>query len=322
MNIRNTLKNNWRYALYVVGTIVLFLIVLEYSLQKIYHLGTPLIHEFNNPLYGTRPLPNQSLVRFTGAQININNKGFRTNDHWDDNINNKILVIGDSVTYGGSYIDNSKLFTALIQNQLPGYQVGNAGVNGWGAKNMAGLVVDAKINPAKVYITVILDFSNFYRGLSTNYGWSQKPKGALHEVSRHYWWLYRSKIINFFTPELTIMEKKEQNIQRIEHLKQNVHSLKKMDTYLKKQGYQHLIFITPTKRQITHDQAIDPLAYNELITNNINVIYLVHDLVEIGVREYQSDINELFVDHCHLSQKGHQVWATIMLRYIKQHLSL
>src|SRR5690606_34750321 len=109
-------------------------------------LGNPVIYD-SSPVYGYRPLPNREYVRFGGSTIKFNNLGLRTNTDWDETKANKILFLGDSVTYGGSYIDNNELFSQLTvdlinQSNKSDYMSGNAGVNGWGVENFYGLVVE------------------------------------------------------------------------------------------------------------------------------------------------------------------------------------
>src|SRR5690606_12170908 len=112
-------------------------------------LGDPVLYQ-SHPIYGYRPYPNQTKSRFHQSTIHLNNLALRTNVDWDDNPNNKILFLGDSVTYGGSYIDNDKLFSHLVSKNST-TQSGNAGVNGWGVLNVYALVHDYRFLPAKSY---------------------------------------------------------------------------------------------------------------------------------------------------------------------------
>ena len=93
------------------------LILVELYLQKIVGLGNPVIYD-SSPLYGFRPLPNKEYSRFYGAKIKFNNLSLRANNDWDENPDNKILFLGDSETYGGSYNDNKELFSHLAVKSL------------------------------------------------------------------------------------------------------------------------------------------------------------------------------------------------------------
>ena len=108
------------------------IITSEIILQKFLGLGKPVIYD-SNPIYGYRPLPDRDYKRFWGKTISFNNLSLRSEVDWDNNIQNKILFLGDSVTYGGSYISNLELFSYLSVKELKNYFIsGNAGVNAWG----------------------------------------------------------------------------------------------------------------------------------------------------------------------------------------------
>ncbi len=54
--------------------------------------GDPLLC-YANPAYGYRLLPDQDVTRFHGARVTINNLGLRTNDDWDERVENKVLFL-------------------------------------------------------------------------------------------------------------------------------------------------------------------------------------------------------------------------------------
>jgi hypothetical protein len=137
--------------------------LVEMVLRARLGLGRPVLYD-SSPVYGYRPLPGGTYRRFGGARLHFNNLGLRAEGDWDDEPDGKILFLGDSVTYGGSYVDNNQLFSALATGGLPGYAAGNAGVNAWGVENIYGLVVEMGFQPAKVYVTVVPE-ADFYRGL-------------------------------------------------------------------------------------------------------------------------------------------------------------
>src|SRR3989304_1941024 len=128
-------------TLFIAG-IVLSLVGL-FTLEKLagsLGLGDVVVYE-SNPLYGYRPKPNQSVKRFHQVKLCFNNLGLRAKEDWDLNKKEKyVLFLGDSVTYGGSYIDNEELFSTLAVKSLPNVVAGNAGVNAWGILNVYGLV--------------------------------------------------------------------------------------------------------------------------------------------------------------------------------------
>ena len=92
-------------------------------------------------------------------------------DNWSDNKNNKkIVFFGDSVTYGGSYIDDAKIFTHMACKDFKELNIvcGNAGVNAYGIQN---IIYRSKYDKriGDIYIKVfILIADDFYRGLQNS----------------------------------------------------------------------------------------------------------------------------------------------------------
>ena len=89
---------------------------MELYLSKV-GLGDPIRYD-SNYIYGYAPKENQSKSRIRGAKVTINDVGLRTIYKWKNNSKNKIIFFGDSITYGGSYIDDSKTFTHLVCEKL------------------------------------------------------------------------------------------------------------------------------------------------------------------------------------------------------------
>lgn len=285
------------------------LVLVELCLQEIMGLGNPIIYD-SSPLYGYRPLPNKEYSRFYGAKIKFNNLSLRANNDWDENPDNKILFLGDSVTYGGSYIDNKELFSHLAVKGLRQYQSGNAGVNGWGVENIYGLIVESNFLPAEFYVTVLCE-GDFYRGLSRFRGlpyFNISPKFALNEL-----WLFfsynqnkkRYKSWQYFADEKQVSFVVEKATKK----------LKEMDILLKEKGFHHLIFITPIKAQILEDANKDPLVEKMLIKYNLETIYIVDKLNEYSLSDAEK--NDIFYNSSvHLEKRGHELWAEIIRNII------
>ncbi|HRE31713.1 MAG TPA: hypothetical protein PLD88_07055, partial [Candidatus Berkiella sp.] len=127
---------------------------LELAAGYLFGLGRSVIYE-SHPVYGYRPEPNQFVARNKHDVIKINNLGLRANQDWAPNQpQHKILFLGDSVTYGGSYVHNDQLFSSLAIKSFSGYESANAGVNGWGVNNVYALVKEMHFLPADVYVSV------------------------------------------------------------------------------------------------------------------------------------------------------------------------
>ena len=284
--------------------------LLEYIARQAFGLGNPVVY-LSHPLYGYRPLPNQNLTRFGGASLQFNNLALRASSDWDTERSNKIVFLGDSVTYGGSYIANDKLFSAHIEHALPGFLVGNAGVNAWGVENVQALVQEEKFLPAKHYISTFPE-GDFLRGLNRLGGqpfWPRKPNWALEEL--YYYGLYKLSNHKYDNPAAFLSAEEEKKV--IEHA---VMRLKNMDDFLKAQGYSHTIFITPALTQALGLESKRADLEKALKDSELKVIYLL-DLVE---NESPEIIKSWFYDNIHLSELGHQQWAQWMLPFIQNAL--
>jgi lysophospholipase L1-like esterase len=93
-------------------------------------LGNPLLY-YNDAWGGMRPVPNQQVKRFDGATVTIDENGFRSAVP-DQPGATRILFLGDSVTFGGSSVDDKELYSEVSADVLrkkgrPVYAM-NAGV--------------------------------------------------------------------------------------------------------------------------------------------------------------------------------------------------
>jgi hypothetical protein len=113
MDMNNIFENYKKVTIFVALLIglLLSLMLSELLLKNFYGLGNPLLYD-SNPLYGYRPLPNKTYHRFRGSLLKFNNLGLRAERDWDyEKKDNKVIFLGDSVTYGGSYLSNNDLFS-------------------------------------------------------------------------------------------------------------------------------------------------------------------------------------------------------------------
>jgi hypothetical protein len=290
---------------------------LEFSASKIFGLGKVVVYQ-SHPIYGYRPIPNQNISRDSGkTNIKINNLGLRANQDWLEKKPNqtRILFLGDSVTYGGSYIDNQDLFSNLVFKKNKNItnnktiESGNAGVNGWGILNIHGLIKHLEFMPADIYITVVPE-GDFYRGLNRIGGqpfWTRTPRMALEELLQHIIYVLSLKK----NSELNILGLPLNEQQKTVELA--VQGLKDYDLYLKQHGHKHYIFISPSVSQVLNQNKNDKLIYQALEKNKLNYIYIKNKIPDTLTQDQKST---LFHDNIHLSKAGHQLWADIIQKEI------
>lgn len=102
-----------KIIIYLSLIIIITLKAIDLILYHFYGIGDPIYYQYSKIL-GYKLKPNQEVLR-RGKIIKINNFGMRSSSNWETNNNQiKILFIGDSVTYGGSVINNSELFSEKL----------------------------------------------------------------------------------------------------------------------------------------------------------------------------------------------------------------
>lgn len=138
--IHPRLKRLLFWTTYLVVVVSIVLGVLEFAARWL-GLGQPIIY-YNAAVGGMRPLPGQQSVRLKGATVTIDGNGFRSAQA-PDRPALKILYLGDSVTWGGSAIDDSELFSEVSADVLrhagTSVYAMNAGVNGSSLTNQSEL---------------------------------------------------------------------------------------------------------------------------------------------------------------------------------------
>ena len=122
-------------------------------------LGDPILY-YENSSYRYAPVPNQQVTRRRGATVTIDFQGLRGVKEWTGPADTKVLFIGESITWSGTYIDDTQTFPHLtcvyLQEQLGGqFTCGNAGVNAYGTDNMAERIRFGHIRDENVIVVTI-----------------------------------------------------------------------------------------------------------------------------------------------------------------------
>lgn len=271
-------------------------------------LGDPVLYEVH-PDYGYRPRPNQLVRRFGGATVRLNNLGIRANENWDTAAN-KVLFVGNSVTYGGSYVSNGDLFALRAVPKDHGWVGGSAGVNAWGIENMHGLIVRHAFLPARVYVTVLVE-TDFYRGFSErpDFFWTAKPFSALHEIIPHVVTQVKA-LLHREMPSASAETAAEAQKTSRETVQRALNRLTELDAFLRARGFRHLIYLSPSRANLEHTIPPDPLIASMLEGASLRVQRLQERLESMELDA--TGIASLYHDGVHLSRRGHQVWASII----------
>ena len=156
------------FGLVIVAILTLPIFGLEYYLRWI-GLGDPIVYDVDHA-YGYAPRANQQKHRKRNTMVTVNESGLRSTESWTNQTKEKVLLIGDSVTWGGTRIDDRRIFAHMFcerknkKIEEEKYLCGNAGVNGYGVLNMILRVkYDERISDAQVVIFVLY-VGDFRRG--------------------------------------------------------------------------------------------------------------------------------------------------------------
>jgi hypothetical protein len=289
---------------------ILGLALLEFGASTL-GLGEPVLYD-SNPIYGYRPLPNQSQQRSNpgkaGArriEVRFNNLGLRCDRDWDADPSGKVLFLGDSVAYGGSYVAYPELFSTLAARDS-GLSSCNGAVNAWGVENIHGLVVGTGFMPAELYVTVVPE-GDFYRGLTRIQGqpfFNVKPRWALEEALQYAAFMLMNRRYVYWEHTAPI-DLRRKVIERA------AARLAEMEKTLRQRGHRHLLFLHPTRAQAAGRTPREALIQEALAKQGLSAVHL---LDEIPLTPEQ--VSESYVDSVHLSVAGHARWAEA----IRQHL--
>ena len=278
-------------------------------------LGNPLLYKSDN-LVGYRLKPNQSKNRRRGSFITTDSEGFRINPIAKINEDTKYLVfVGDSVTYGGSYIDDKDLFSSKYCELLnKEFYCLNNGLNAWGVLNMGRFVKNFDIYSKKIpfsFFLVILpgDEGRNLKAFSDTPFWDYRPRNpsALNEITRFL-------IKKYFLPSLRDFKTNQNDEIKLLNKKiiddiQRRSIWSELEDLLKKSKYPINIVITPPKKWFEDKKFLKEIKLYEKFLSQISKLEIIKDtcnLYSYIIDEYEEN---LYVDGVHLSNKGHKLWA-------------
>ena len=285
-------------------TTVFFIVFIPTVLAELYlrfiGLGNPITYD-DNYVYGYAPKENQKKKRFNNSTVSINDVGLRAVHNWENNKDKKkIIFFGDSVTYGGSYIDDYELFSQLICESFKSknYICGNAGVNSYGIFNIVYRSrYDTRLNNDYLRIFLLVP-DDFYRGLQDH--------NTAHFYLNDTDLIFNSLLeaVNFLATKYNLrkfISKRSDNIKKgnqLDLINESINLLNSEFERLKNQQKKFLIFYTPSNL---------PNDLNNFILKQIkeNIDFEVIDL-SIHLKK------DMFEDDIHYNKKGHQKVSEIM----------
>ncbi|MEQ9639860.1 MAG: SGNH/GDSL hydrolase family protein [Alphaproteobacteria bacterium] len=314
------------WLLIVVVPLALVLAASELVLRAI-GLGDPVLYDAH-PAYGYAPHPNQQRERRRGAVVTIDSRGLRTPVDWRQPAAHHILFIGDSVTYGGSYVDDRELFSEQVCAGLAAHHdieanCGNAGVNAYGVENMAARLAATDFG-ADMIVAVVLP-GDALRGLNRLEGlpFHQSPMppllSATTEAAIFAWRFAKTRLRRWTTSSAapvapTSAEQVERAARRTEIIDRRLDTLIEVLRLHRADGTRVLLVLTPGRVAVSGD---DPL------TNEIHDRLAATGLPYLDMRPHLrgADLDRLYYDAVHLNPPGHALYGEVLTARIATELA-
>lgn len=305
--------------LLLITSVLAVLSIIE-ILLRIYGLGNPIIYE-KSLLWGYSPMPNQKSKRLENAMVTINEDGLRTSKKFTNA--NKIIFYGDSVTYGGSYIDDLEIFSELVCEKLNKtkevYSCGNAGVNAYGIRNIVKRTQNYKKKFSNHYMIITIIEGDFYRNFSQikSLPYFTRPIQNIFKATTELT-LYSLDIIRSnmrFGDNNNYYKKNHKDFDIIE-INESINELVNLYKINKKNN-------TPIK--IIWSPAFEDFSKNKIEYKNKKIFNILQkeigdDFIDMRnlLENLNVDINKIYYDGIHLNKFGHSIYAEIITEIIKK----
>lgn len=293
----------------VIAFLSVFIILITISVNYYFEfigLGDPIRYD-KDLIYGFAPKENQKKKRFKNSYITINESGLRSIENWRDSKKKKILFIGDSVTFGGSYIDDKKIFSHLVCDKLKEFSCGNAGVNGYGIINMANRSkYDERVQDTDIVIFLFsaLNFTREYANSETAHFYLNDYNFFLPGLM---------EAISFFSTKYDVnyLLSKKDNTKKYNHGRELIdYSLDQIAIEakrLKRNNKIVKIFLSVEKNNKKSKNSLNQYIFDKLANSELENFYSFENIL---------NKNEYFVDNIHFSSKGHKIVAQKIISII------
>jgi len=287
--------------------VILVLIGLPVVAAEIYlrgaGLGDPILF-YTSASYRYAPMPNQRQVRRGGATVTIDSKGLRNTKDWTAKADAKILFVGDSVTWGGTYIDDRDVFSDGVCQRLAesigkGFICGNASANQYGTDNMAERIRYKDFDDEAALVVTLISHDTL-RGLADVDGrffFTRAPPApfkALWEAATFATW----DLYHVMRP--VTLHRGDDDDRVVERSLENLFSAIRET---QKPGRQVLIVLSPVREELNgHESALTKRVQAVLARSGFDVLDL-HAAVSSAFSK------DFYYDSLHLDVTGHHFYA-------------
>jgi lysophospholipase L1-like esterase len=294
--------------------------IIDLFLMKITGLGKPIIYKYS-PIYGYELHANQVITRKNNI-IKINESGMRSNYNWKNNVADyKILFIGDSITYGGSIVSNSDIFSEktceklkIINNKK--YICGNLAVNGYSIESINRKIKYKKFNDEDIIIIVLIanDIERGILHLGMQPYWDNQISNfypALTELSMFYIDKFRIKLrYKNINSELDGYSNKELGDKKI-LLQYYNDIIQELKLTLINNNKKFIIIYSPGKEEFLQNDKYAEI--KKIIKKNFP------DYIDLSKLLFNVQ-DKIYYDNIHLNNYGHEIYAKIISNILKDYL--
>ncbi len=311
------------YAVMILLPLVLLLAASEMVLRAM-GLGYPVLYDAH-PVYGYAPQPNQRRERRAGAVVTIDGHGLRTPVDWREPADHRVLFIGDSVTYGGSYVDDRALFSERVCAGLKeghglAANCGNAGVNAYGVENMAARLADTDFGASAIVAVVLpgdaLRDLNRLDGLPFHSEAMPPLVPATAEAAIFGWRFVKTRVGRWFSASSApVAPTGAEQVDRAARRQEIVH--RRLDTLVAtlrdKQagGAKVLLVLTPGRVAMSGTDGLTDMVHGRLAASGLPYLDMRPHL-------RNEDLDAIYYDAVHLNPAGHAVYGRVLTERIAE----
>jgi lysophospholipase L1-like esterase len=294
----------------IVGLIVCAPIGLAELYLRSAGLGYPILY-YANASYRFAPQPNQKQVRIRGASVTLDSKGLRSMKDWTDPADAKILFIGDSVTWGGTYIDDADIFSEGVCQQMAkvtGKTVvcGNAGTNRYGTDNMAARIRYRDFDDESALVVTLIAPDTVRGSVEAegSFFFIQPPPApfrALWEATTFATW----RVYRFLRP---VSYRGDDDLRVAQR---SLEGLFAAIRETQRPGKTTLIVLSPLESELNgHEGALTKEVQSVLASSGFEVLDLSTAVSEVVTKNFYSD-------GVHLDVRGHHFYADQIARRLE-----
>ncbi len=291
----------------------IFLLIISFITLKIldiilfnkYGLGKPILYS-SSKQYGYFIKPNQKVIR-RGKNIFINNLGMRSQSFSSDKTDKyRIIFFGDSVTYGGSLVNNEDLFTERVCEKLNKestiFECGNFGTNGYSLNSIIKRIKYTNLENTDLVIITLIgnNFPRTFHNLLSQPFWSKKIDNffpALTEVIFIYLDRYRNKV------KYELGTEESYSLIDFMYYKDLINELGQV---LDAKSVKYMIFYSPSLDEINN------VKKSKNFKNYLTKFKNFYDLTNIKAEKKE----DFYFDRIHLNEYGHNIYSKYMSKQI------